>query len=333
MTWRSMNSTTQKRARIVFVIAALAGLAGIALLVVNLGDIAAFANQAAKANPAWLLLALFSQVSTYVLVALVWRLVLKQFEHPLSVLTLFPVAIAKLFADQAVPSGGVSGAAFFLYALGRRKTPQDVAFNVFVFATAAFFAAFLAAAVISLIALGAAETAPPALTASISVFAAIFIFLSLLAALFFLYKPKTNPAWVVKIPGGEKAARFIGAAADAIAKRPGLFGKTTLVQFFVRVIDGLTLFLIFLAIAEPTAFGVAFVAIVIASVAATIGPMPMGLGTFEAGMIAALAVFDIPVESAVTATLIYRGFSLWLPLLPGFAIIQRELLRKQAARA
>lgn len=34
---------------------------------------------------------------------------------------------------------------------------------------------------------------------------------------------------------------------------------------------------------------------------------------------------------ALTATLVYRGLTLWLPLLPGFFIIQREFLRARGA--
>lgn len=331
--WRPPASARGRRARAALVIAGLAGVAAIILLVLNSGDIATFAAQAARANPGWLLLALVSQISTYVAVALIWRLVLRQFGYRLSVWRLFPISVAKLFADQALPSGGVSGAAFFLFALARRKVEQTTAFSTFVFATAAFFAAFLTASVISLTALAAADKAPPALAASISVFAAVFIFLSLLAAFFFLYKPKSNPAWISKIPGGKKAADVIGTAANAVAERPGLFAQASVLQLIVRLIDGVTLYLIFLAIGAPAPLGVCFVAIVLASVAATIGPMPMGLGTFEAGMLATLTVFAVTVEDALTATMIYRGLSLWLPLLPGFAIIQRELLKRKIPAA
>lgn len=320
-----------QRARVALAIAGVASVAAIILLVANFGDITAFASQAAQAKPSWLLLALLAQISTYVLLATVYGIVLYRLGQKLSIMQLFPIAVAKLFADQALPSGGVSGAAFFLYALAQRNVSQTIAFSAFVFATSAFFVAFLVATVISLIAISAAENAPPALSASVSIFSAIIMFISLVASLFFIYKPKSNPTWFSKIPGIEKAANFIGKAADAIALRPALFAQASLLQFVIRSVDGVTLYLIFLAIAAPTPFGVCFIAIVIASVAATIGPMPMGLGTFEAGMIASLAVYGVPVETALTATLIYRGLSLWLPLLPGFAIIQRELLRKQAA--
>ena len=65
-----------------------------------------------------------------------------------------------------------------------------------------------------------------------------------------------------------------------------------------------------------------------ASVAATVAPMPMGLGTFEAGMMATLNVFGMSIEGALTATLLFRGLSLWLPLIPGFYIIQTKFSAK-----
>ncbi len=96
-------------------------------------------------------------------------------------------------------------------------------------------------------------------------------------------------------------------------------------------IDGATVYFVFLAIGAPVDYDVCLVGVVIGSVAATIGMIPMGLGTFEAGMIASLTVFGVPVEDALTATLVYRGLSLWLPLIPGFFIIQREMLRIKSA--
>lgn len=302
-------------------------LAAIILLAVNFSDITAFADQAARAQPEWLIAAILSQLSTYLCVAIVWRLVLVRLEKPLPISSLFPLSIAKLFADQALPSGGVSGAAFILYALTQRGISDKSAFRVFALTTVAFFFAFLLASMISLAALSTADAAPPALAASISIFAAIFLFLAVTASLFFIYKPKATPAWIANHRWTAKASEFIGAAARDIGKKPGVFIQATLIQFFVRILDGLTLYLVFHAIGVDANFAGCFFAVVIASAAATIGPMPMGLGTFEAGMIAALRVFGAGLEDALTATLIYRGLSLWLPLLPGFIIIQREFLR------
>lgn len=295
-----------------------------------MGEIGAFAVQAARAEPRWLGIAALSQLATYACLSIVWARILARVGSPLRILTLYPLAVAKLFADQAIPSGGVSGAVFFLHALGRRGVPHRLAFSVFVFNTAAFFAAFLSATMISFAALATAEDAPPALAASIAAFAAIIMLLLVVAFIVFALHPTTPPAWTAKIPRFNQASEWIRTAARHINAERRLFFEAAVIQFSIRLIDGFTVFLIFLAIGGSASYAACFFAVVIASVAATIGPIPMGLGTFEAGMVAALKVFDAPIEDALTVTLIFRGLSLWMPLLPGFYIIQREVLRKKA---
>lgn len=46
-------------------------------------------------------------------------------------------------------------------------------------------------------------------------------------------------------------------------------------------------------------------------------PVPLGLGSFEAALIAMLHLTGVSLEAALTATLMLRGFTLWLPMLPG----------------
>jgi glycosyltransferase 2 family protein len=38
-----------------------------------------------------------------------------------------------------------------------------------------------------------------------------------------------------------------------------------------------------------------------------------------------LRLFGVPFEAALSATLLFRGFTLWLPLLPGGLLLRREL--------
>jgi uncharacterized protein (TIRG00374 family) len=59
-------------------------------------------------------------------------------------------------------------------------------------------------------------------------------------------------------------------------------------------------------------------------------PIPGGIGGVDGGMIGAFAAFGVPIDSAVVAVLAYRGFSFWLPTLPGaLAYFQ---LRRTVAR-
>jgi uncharacterized membrane protein YbhN (UPF0104 family) len=68
-----------------------------------------------------------------------------------------------------------------------------------------------------------------------------------------------------------------------------------------------------------------YVAFMMASIAVILGPVPMGLGSFEAVSIAMLRLFGVPFEAALSATLLFRGFTLWLPLLPGGLLLRKAL--------
>jgi uncharacterized membrane protein YbhN (UPF0104 family) len=87
-----------------------------------------------------------------------------------------------------------------------------------------------------------------------------------------------------------------------------------------------------LAIASGAAAPGVFASFMIASVAATVGPTPLGLGTFESVCVATLAVVGVRLEAALTATLLLRGLTFRLPMLPGLWIARRELQQNGAAR-
>jgi uncharacterized membrane protein YbhN (UPF0104 family) len=46
-------------------------------------------------------------------------------------------------------------------------------------------------------------------------------------------------------------------------------------------------------------------------------PMPGGVGGVEGGMVGALTAFGVDFDLALVAVLVYRGFTFWLPLVPG----------------
>ena len=68
----------------------------------------------------------------------------------------------------------------------------------------------------------------------------------------------------------------------------------------------------------------------VASVVASLAWVPGGLGTFEGTCVAMLHVHGVNLEAALAAVLLLRGFSFWLPMLPGLWIARREMLRGSA---
>jgi uncharacterized membrane protein YbhN (UPF0104 family) len=64
-----------------------------------------------------------------------------------------------------------------------------------------------------------------------------------------------------------------------------------------------------------------------ASIVVTLGPLPLGLGSFEATSTATLHLLGVPVEAAFAGTMLLRLLTLWLPLIPGMILMRGALMR------
>jgi Mg2+-importing ATPase len=62
----------------------------------------------------------------------------------------------------------------------------------------------------------------------------------------------------------------------------------------------------------------------LASVLRSIGIVPGGLGAFEAALVVTLHWAGVDVAVALSATLLFRGLTFWLPMLPGLWLARRE---------
>ena len=94
-------------------------------------------------------------------------------------------------------------------------------------------------------------------------------------------------------------------------------------------LDGLTMQLCLFALGVHAPFSAAFSAFIMASIVVTLGPIPMGLGSFEAVSIGMLRAMGVPFEAALSATLLFRGYTLWVPLIPGMFAARRQLKRRR----
>jgi len=99
----------------------------------------------------------------------------------------------------------------------------------------------------------------------------------------------------------------------------------TALNLAVIVLDAATLWVMLNAVGLPTGYQVAFPSYLLAMMVATVGPIPLGLGTFEATCVAVLVLQGVSIEGALAATLLLRGCTTWLPFLPGLILVRREL--------
>ncbi len=106
-------------------------------------------------------------------------------------------------------------------------------------------------------------------------------------------------------------------ADTKLARNPRLLLQAAVCQASIFWLDATTLGVLVLAMGEPILPSAAFACYMFASVFRSIGILPGGLGTFEATAVLTLTMAGTSIPAALSATLIFRGLSFWLPMLPG----------------
>jgi glycosyltransferase 2 family protein len=300
-------------------------LFALVLVVLHFGSIKEFTRLGLAAHPEWFLLAGVAQVATYVSASLVWRQALRRAGYPRSLGTLIPLGIAKLFTDQVVPTGGVSGAILVVRGLTRRDIPTNVAMAVLLVGLVAYFAAYLAAVLTSLAILWLHGRANTALFVVVAIFVAIVIAIPSGVLWTKQWANRLPATWLRRLPGTAFLLRAIANAPTDLLRDPLLLTETVILELAVFVFDALTLWLVFRALGDTPAMWVAFVGFIMASMAATVGPIPLGLGTFEAACVGMLSLLGVTIEAALAATLLLCGLTFWLPMVPGLWLARCEI--------
>ncbi|HTW53201.1 MAG TPA: lysylphosphatidylglycerol synthase transmembrane domain-containing protein [Bradyrhizobium sp.] len=322
---RSPDFGREARSRFAPWISGLLTLAAMVLVVVHFGTLEEFARLVVAIQPAWFLLALAAQAGTYVSASLSWAQTLRRAGHPRPLSLLVPLGIAKLFTDQVVPSGGVSGAVLVTRALTRRGVPANAAMAVLLVGLVSYFAAYLLAVMTSLLILWLHHRANAALFSVVGIFIVIVVAIPSGVLWMKARGPRLLTSWVKRLPGAAQLLRAISDAPTDLVRDPRLLAQTVPLELAVFALDALTLWLVIRGLGQDPPLWVAAVSFIMASVAATLGPIPLGLGTFEAANVGMLHMLGTTIEAGLTATLILRGLTFWLPMLPGLYLARREI--------
>ena len=292
-------------------------------MVLHASELERFAELARGARPEWLLLAFALQVVTYACTAAVWRCALGAAGERRPLRSLIPLGLAKVFTDQALPTGGLSGTVLLVHGLARRGIPAAVAGQTLLVALVSFYAAYFVATLAALGVLWIRHQASPLLVAATALLGVISIGAPVLVLT--LRRWSGAPEWLGRLPAFADLVRQVAAAPGTLLRDARVLGETLMLQLAVIALDALTFLVVFLALGQPIAVATAFVSFMAASVAATIGPVPLGLGTFEGSAVAMLSLLGVDVEAALAATLLLRGLTFWLPMIPGLWLARREI--------
>jgi uncharacterized protein (TIRG00374 family) len=300
-------------------------LATVGIVVARRGEELRFADLLKHVHPAWLLLAVLLQIGTYACAAGAWQRVLARQRIHTSLWQLIPLGLAKLFMDQVVPSAGLSGTLLVVRALKRRGVPDGASVSAVVVGLLGFHLAYGLALVTTLVLLAVSGDLSRRML-SLAILAT-FLISAMVAALLWLSRGRRGPVrhLLMRIPGLKGFLQELRDAPKEALHDKVLLLETTALQFGIFVLDAATLGVCLAALgttASPTGL---FAALVIASLVATITLIPSGLGTFDATMLAMLHLVGVSKTAGVGAVLLFRGFTLLLPLLPGLWLARREM--------
>jgi len=301
-------------------------LSGVVLFATHLGDIDRFAMLLSQVEAAWLLAGFFLQAATYLCTAAAWHQALTRLGVVYSFLPLVHLSVAKLYLDQVLPSGGISGTMFMVSAMNRRGVSREQCMSAVMVSLTGYYMAYVLAVLTTILILEYyKDLSIWVLTAS--VFLCAFAVLMPIGILWLARRGRKPPAFLARLPGIYFFVEAISRNPGILLRSPVLVAKVTMFAASVFLLDAATLWIMLRALGQDVSFTVAFPSFVVASMVMTLGPVPLGLGTFEAACVTMLGTLGVQIEAALTSTLLLRGFTMWLPMLPGFWLARRELSR------
>lgn len=300
-------------------------LAGLVVAVVHWGDVKRFAALLTQAKPIWLALAALLQLGTYVGLAAQWWLVLRRGRTPEEGGGLFRLTLAKHFADQVIPTAGVSGNVLIVDRLVHLGVPRKNAVAALILQIVAYYISYALGALWVLVVLWWKSRSSLLLTLAVLAFLVVAGGIPLMVLWFHRRGQERIPRWIAKWSKAKRFFELIGEAPRKLVRDPSLIAWLAALNLAVFVADAATMQACVKALGVHAPLSAGYVAFMFASIAVILGPIPMGLGSFEAVSIAMLRLFGVPFEAALSATLLFRGFTLWLPLIPGGILLRYEM--------
>lgn len=298
-------------------------VAAIIVVIFARGEILGVVRLFRHARVTWLLVAFGLQVLTYVLAAGVWHIALQRtpYRQPLS--KLIGLALAMLFSNQAMPSVGISGGLVVVSALVKRGVPETVAMSALLLGLITTYIALCASFIVA-----AVWASQFQWLFSLVLAAGVLFFLVAAAVSSAVFASKRLPEkWkrrLTRMPFVGTAARQVMTASTELIRGPAL-SEATVLQAIEILLDAATLAVALRAIGSPAPALVVFGSYVVAEVGSRVAIVPLGLGTFEATCVALLHAGRVPFHAALAGTLLLRGFTLWLPMVPGLFTAKRAL--------
>lgn len=317
---------TRKTPSLGLAIAFLLLAAFVVLTGAHFGTIENFLKLLREAEPEWLILAVIAQILTYISSGLLWHVAMKPSGYRLPIKSLARLSLEQLSVDQLIPTGGIAGNAVIARAMGRLGLPNWLAVKLVFIDIFAYHAAYTAVTLGSFFLLWLHHGITPVIISLVGIFFAFeFVVVSVIWAVANHRKIKL-PRWITERKFVSRLLSILASISPQDELEKSLIVKASLFRLAIFLLDAVTLWVVihsFGVAIEPTT---AFIALVLGSVAGTLTLLPGGIGGFEAGSVALLTLLGISIEAALTATIVFRGLTLWIPLVPGLIFAHDDLM-------
>jgi uncharacterized membrane protein YbhN (UPF0104 family) len=301
-------------------------LAGVVILsVLNAGELERFGRLVGQAQPQWLLVAFAAQLATYPCAGTIWGRVAAAAGHRLSGPSLARLSVERLTLDQLIPVGGMAGDVVLVRAMTRMGLPSSVGTEALLIDTLSYNAAFAGLCILATAALWLRHDVTPVLVGLLAACTVLSAAVPLGIRWLLGHRDWRPGRWLGRIGPLLRVLQAVDAVSPDRVWNPGLLASSVALQLAIFGLDSSTLWAMLRALGMNVPLETAFIATVIATMAGTLSLLPGGIGSFEAGATATLVLLGVPVEGALTATLLMRGLTLWLPLVPGVILARRDL--------
>jgi Mg2+-importing ATPase len=203
--------------------------AAVVLVALRASEAGEFLRLAEQVRPGWLLAAAALQAVTYLVQGQIWSSVARATRFPLSRATGCQLSLAKLFVDQALPSGGISGTVVVAGALEAQGMERPAVMASVVVNTAAYHAAYVLSLAVALVIALEYRQANPLIAVAAVAFAVFGVVVT--TAVLALSGARTS-ALAARLARLGPLARVLGFLEEAdprLARRPALVLAATIV--------------------------------------------------------------------------------------------------------
>jgi Mg2+-importing ATPase len=184
--------------------------------------------------------------------------------------------------------------------------------------TVSYYGAYLLALAVALLIMVVGGHANPLILAA-ALFFALFSSVLTAAALVLSGRKSAGPQLLSRIPLLRNVLSLLGQADPTLARSLPLIFKSGLFQLAIVLLDASTVWILIRSLGEVASATGVFVSFMVSTLLRTVSIVPGGLGIFEAGSVVTLKLAGVAVPVALAATLLFRGLSFWLPMVPGVA--------------